>query len=368
MPRPIYASIDVDAMRHNLQAVRQRAPDARIWAVIKANAYGHGIEHVFEAARGADGLAVLDFSEAERLRRLDWRGPILMLEGVFESRDLEWCSRLDLWHVIHNDAQVDWLATHKTHVGHRVFLKLNSGMNRLGFEPQAFRAAWSRLNALPQVEEISLMTHFADADGPRGIDRALAVYREATDGMMGAQCVANSAATLRHLRAAKVPSDWVRVGIALYGSAPDHPEHTADHWDLRPVMSLRSELIAVQRLQPGDCVGYGSLFTATEPMRVGIVACGYADGYPRHAIDAPVLVGGVRTHTVGRVSMDMLAVDLRPCDAAGIEIAVPGTEVVLWGRSATGAVLSADSVAEASDTIAYELFCAINSRVTMRVA
>ena len=368
MPRPIHALIDIDAMRHNLQVVRQHAPDARIWAVIKANAYGHGIENVFDAARAADGLAVLDFSEAERLRRLDWRGPILMLEGVFEPRDLEWCSRLDLWHVVHNDAQVDWLTTHKTHVGHRVFLKLNSGMNRLGFGPQAFRAAWSRLNALSQVDEISLMTHFADADGPRGIAHALAVYREASDGMMGAQCVANSAATLRHLRAADVPSDWVRVGIAMYGSAPDHPEHTSEQWGLQPVMSLRSELIAVQSLCAGDTVGYGSTFTAPEDMRVGIVACGYADGYPRHAKHAPVLVGGVRTQTVGRVSMDMLAVDLRPCDAAGLEVTVPGTEVVLWGRSASGAVLPADLVAEASETIAYELFCAISPRVPVRVA
>lgn len=368
MPRPIRAIIDVDAMRHNLQVVRLHAPDARIWAVIKANAYGHGIEHVFEAARGADGLAVVDFSEAERLRRLDWRGPVLMLEGAFEPRDLEWCSRLDLWHVVHNESQINWLATHKTHVGHRVFLKLNSGMNRLGFAPQAFRAAWSRLNALSQVEEISLMTHFADADGPRGIDRALAIYREASEGMMGAQCVANSATTLRHLRAAQVASDWVRVGIALFGSAPDYPEHDAAHWNLQPVMTLRSELIGLQQLQAGDSVGYGSTFTAPESMRVGIVACGYADGYPRHAHHAPVLVNGVKTHTVGRISMDMLAVDLRPLDAAGVAVEAPGSEVVLWGRSQTGAVLAADEVALASQTIAYELFCAVTPRVGFEAA
>jgi alanine racemase len=277
-----------------------------------------------------------------------------------------------LWHVVHTDAQIDWLAHHKTHVGHRVFLKLNSGMNRLGFAPNAFRSAWSRLNALAQVEEISLMTHFSDADGPLGIQAQLARYGQATDGITGAHCVANSATVLRHVgQQVQVPSDWVRAGIALYGSAPDYPLHSAEDWGLQPAMTLSSALIAVQSLQAGDTVGYGSRFQAPHPMRIGVVACGYADGYPRHASStdagAPVLVQGVRTRTLGRISMDMLAVDLTPCAAAGVDLAVPGCEVVLWGRSATGAVLSADAVAHASQTIAYELLCAVAPRVTLSV-
>lgn len=371
MPRPILATIHSAALRHNLGQARRRAPDARVWAVVKANAYGHGIERCFEALRGADGFALLDLAEAERLRALDWRGPILLLEGVFEPRDLETCSRLNLWHAVHCDEQIDWLAAHKTQQPHRVFLKLNSGMNRLGFRPAALRAAWSRLNALPQVDEISFMTHFSDADGTRGIGHQVAAFEAATADLAGERTLCNSAAILRHvdhpLRGVGVSTlaaDWVREGIALYGGAPDYPEHTAGDWGLRPTMTLSSRLIGVQQLQPGDTVGYGSTFTAERPMRVGVVACGYADGYPRHAATGtPILVAGVRTRTIGRVSMDMLAVDLSPLDEAGVPAGI-GSEVVLWGVSpSTGTALSIDEVARAAGTIGYELMCAVASRV-----
>jgi alanine racemase len=356
MPRPIQALIHASALAHNLARARRAAPDARVWAVVKANAYGHGIEQAFDGLRGADGFALLDLAEAERVRALGWRGPILLLEGCFEPRDLELCSRLDLWHAVHRSEQIDWLAAHKTHQPHRVFLKMNSGMNRLGFRPDAFRSAWTRLNALPQVDEISLMTHFSDADGARGIAHQVAVFEANTQDLPGERSLANSAATLRH---AGVASDWVRAGILSYGSAPDHPRHDAAHWDLRPAMSLRAQVLAVQQLAPGECVGYGSSFTAAAPMRIGIVACGYADGYPRHCgSGTPVLVDGVRSASVGRVSMDMLAVDLTALPAAG-----PGSEVTLWGASAAGAVLPIDEVAQAAGTIAYELMCALAPRV-----
>ncbi|MDI3510657.1 MAG: alanine racemase [Betaproteobacteria bacterium] len=370
MPRPILATVHPDALRHNLDQARRRAPDARVWAVVKANAYGHGIERVFEALRGADGFALLDLAEAQRLRALDWRGPILLLEGVFEARDLELCSRLNLWHAVHCDEQIDWLAAHKTQHPHRVFLKLNSGMNRLGFTPGGFRAAWARLNALPQVEEISLMTHFSDADGPRGIAHQVVAFEAATADLPGERTLCNSAAILRHAQSplkgegvSTLAADWVREGIALYGSAPDYPEHSAADWDLQPTLTLSSRVIGVQSLQPGDTVGYGSTFTAEAPMRIGVVACGYADGYPRHApTGTPVLVGGVRTRIVGRVSMDMITVDLSPLDAAGV-LASIGTEVVLWGVSAGGASLPVDEVARAAGTISYELLCAVAPRV-----
>ena len=366
MPRPIEALIHTDALAHNLARARQAAPDARVWAVVKANAYGHGIERAYAGLRGADGFALLDLDEAERVRRLGWRGPVLLLEGCFEPRDLELCSRLGLWHVVHNDAQIDWLAAHKTQAPHRVFLKMNSGMNRLGFRPEVYRSAWTRLNALPQVDEITLMTHFADADADaasgRGIAGALARFEAATRDLPGERSLSNSAATLRHATTPGVVADWVRPGILLYGSAPDHPQHDIAHWDLRPAMTLRSRLIAVQQLQRGDPVGYASAFVADAPMRIGVVACGYADGYPRLCpTDTPVLVDGVRTRTVGRVSMDMITVDLAPVPAAA-----PGSEVTLWGEGPGGARLPIDEVARAAGTIGYELMCALAQRVPVR--
>jgi alanine racemase len=376
MPRPIKAVIHPANLRHNLSRMKAAAPNARVWAVVKANAYGHGIERAFDALRGADGFALLDLEEAQRVRALGWRGPILLLEGVFEPRDLELCSRLDLWHTVHCNEQIDWLAAHKTQVGHRVFLKLNSGMNRLGFTPNAFRAAWTRLNALTQVEEISLMTHFSDADGERGVGHQVAQFERATQDLAGARALCNSAATLRHAGLAlagegqhgQLSADWVRAGIAMYGSAPDHPQGSAASWDLRPGMTLKSQLLAVQHLQPGDTVGYGSRFTADQAMSIGVVACGYADGYPRHApTDTPVLVDGIRTRVVGRVSMDMLTVDLTPVLAQRAALPGLGTEVVLWGQASNGVVLPVDEVAHSAQTIAYELMCALAQRVPVEL-
>jgi alanine racemase len=367
MPRPIEVLIHPPALAHNLQRAKTATPDARLWAVVKADAYGHGIERVYDPLRAADGFALLEISEAQRVRALGWRGPILLLEGVFEARDLEWCSRLDLWHTVHCSEQIDMLAAHKTHVGHRVFLKLNSGMNRLGFAPQAYRSAWTRLNALTQVDEISHMTHFSDADslrfGADGIAHQLAAYLEATRDLPGEHSLSNSAAILRHNANTQVRADWVRLGIAMYGSSPDFPEHDIAHWQLQPTMSLRSQVIGVQQLQAGDSVGYGSTFVAQQDMRIGIVACGYADGYPRHAPGTveqgtPVLVAGQCSSTLGRVSMDMIAVDLSHLPHTG-----HGSEVTLWGQASTGQVLPIDEVARAAGTVGYELMCAITARV-----
>ncbi|MRD46744.1 alanine racemase [Caenimonas koreensis DSM 17982] len=359
MPRPILATIDPQAITNNLARVRLAAPDAKVWGVVKANAYGHGIERVYESLRAADGFALLDLAEAQRVRALGWRGPILLLEGVFEARDLELCSRLNLWHAVHCNEQIDMLATHKTQQPHRVFLKMNSGMNRLGFAPQRYRAAWTRLDALPQVDEISLMTHFSDADGARGIAHQVKVFEDITHDLPGERSLANSAASLRFGQDAVVRGDWIRPGIAVYGSAPDFPDHDIAHWGLQPVMTLASRIIGVQQLQPGDTVGYGSSFKADVPLRIGIVACGYADGYPRHcSTGTPILVDGVRTRLVGRVSMDMLTVDITDMPHAHI-----GSEVTLWGRASNGALLAIDEVARAAGTVGYELMCAVAPRV-----
>lgn len=374
MPRPIEAIVHTAHLSHNLGVAREHAGGARVWAVVKANAYGHGIARCFDAQRQvADGFACIDLAEAQLLRELDWRGPILLLEGVFEPRDLELCSRLQLWHTIHCNEQIDWLAAHKLQQPQRVFLKLNSGMNRLGFRPQAFRAAWQRLCQMPQVEDVALMTHFSDADAQRfgqdGIAHQLAAFEQATADLPGERSIANSAATLRHAArplagGVNVAADWVRAGILGYGGVPDYPEHDAAHWGLLPGMSLRARVLAVQEVQPGETIGYGSSFTAGVAMRVGTVACGYADGYPRHApTGTPVLVDGQRTRTLGRVSMDMLAVDLTPLPQAG-----SGSEVTLWGQASGGERLGIDEVAHAAGTIGYELMCALAPRVPVRVA
>lgn len=363
MPRPILALIDRDHLRHNLAQVRQANPGAKLWAVVKADAYGHGIERVYPAFCGADGFALLDLSEAQRLRDLQWRGPILLLEGCFEARDLELCSRLNLWHVVHCAEQMDLLAAHKTQLPHRVFLKMNSGMNRLGFKPERYRSAWARLQALPQVEDITLMTHFSDADGPKGIEAQSEVFDRVTTDLPGERSLSNSAASLRHASALQGRSDWIRPGLALYGAAPDALASDAGQWNLRPGMSLRARVIATQELVPGDTVGYGSTFVAERPMRIGVVACGYADGYPRHAgTGAPVLVDGRPSRLLGRVSMDMLTVDLSADPSWGL-----GTEVTLWGQASTGQCLPIEAVAAAAGTVSYELMCALAPRVPVQV-
>jgi len=360
MPRPIAALIHTDALAHNLSRARAAAPEARVWAVVKANAYGHGIEHAYPGLKGADGFALLDLAEAERVRALGWRGPILLLEGCFEMRDLEACSRLNLWHTVHHEAQIDMLAAHKTHTPHQVFLKMNSGMNRLGFKPAAYRSAWMRLSGLTQVDSITLMTHFSDADSARGIAHQVAAFEAATRDLPGDRSLGNSAATLRFAGAQPaVRADWVRPGIMVYGSSPDFPAHRISDWDLQPTMTLRAEVIAVQHLDTGDHVGYGSAFQAESPMRIGVVACGYADGYPRVVPSGtPVLVDGIRTRLVGRVSMDMVTVDLTPLPQAGLR-----SEVTLWGQGPAGSVLAIDEIAHAAGTVGYELMCALAPRV-----
>ncbi len=366
MPRPLLATIHTAALRHNLARAQAAAPDAKVWAVVKANAYGHGIERVFDGFRAADGFALLDLDEAQRLRDLGWRGPILLLEGVFDPRDLELCSRLSLWHTVHCTEQIDMLAAHKTNAPHRVFLKMNSGMNRLGFKPTSYRSAWTRLNALPQVEEISLMTHFSDADAPRfgtdGIAHQVSAFNTATQDLPGERTLSNSAATLRY-SAHDLRTDWIRPGITLYGSAVDYPEHDIAHWQLQPTMTLATKIIAVCALSKGDSVGYGSSFVADKPMRIAVVAGGYADGYPRLCpTGTPVLIDGIRTHTVGRVSMDMITVDITDLPHAD-----RGWEVTLWGRASNGAVLSIDEVAIKAGTVGYELMCALAARVPVTV-
>jgi len=351
MPRPIRATISAAALAHNLTVAKRHAGDARVWAVIKANAYGHGVERAARALAAADGFAVLDFQEALRLRAAGVAKPILMLEGFFSPADLELIAKHALTPVIHNPEQVEMLGRTPLAGEIGVYLKVNSGMNRLGFGVESLRPAYNALRMHPQVKNVTLMTHFADADGAGGVKAQLAWFDElARPFEVQGRSLANSAALLRFPEAR---GDWVRPGIMLYGCSP-FADRTAESLDLKPAMTLSSEVIAVQTLQPGERIGYGFAYEAVGEMTVAIVACGYADGYPRHApTGTPVLVNGKPARIVGRVSMDMISVDI-----SGMADARIGSPVTLWGDA-----LSADEVAGAAGTLSYELLCKVTARV-----
>ena len=354
MPRPISATVHTTALTNNLSVVRRCAPHSKVWSVVKANAYGHGLARAFPGLRETDGFGLIDLDEAVRLREYGWAGPILLLEGFFKPTDLEIVDRYSLTTVVHCDEQLRMIETARLGKPLNIQLKMNTGMNRLGYLPDRYLAAWERARACPGIGQITLMSHFSDADGGRGIAHQLEAFEHGAEGISGARSLSNSAAVLWHPPA---HVDWVRPGIMLYGASPSGSSAAIKDSGLQAAMTLNSEFIGVQQLKAGDAIGYGSTFFAEHAMRIGVVACGYADGYPRLSPSGtPVMVDGIRTRTVGRVSMDMITVDLTPCPRAGI-----GAPVELWG-----AALPIDDVAQASGTVGYELMCAVMPRVPMR--
>lgn len=358
--RPLVARIDQAALSHNLAWLRRTAqaanPAAKVLAVIKANAYGHGTLRAAEALRSADGFAVLMLDEALALRSAGYTHPIVLLEGFFGPDELEVIAQARLRPVIHREDQISLLTSPAAQrLAHRldVWLKIDTGMHRLGIPAARAKAALERLQACPAVASVTVMSHFASADAEAGVAAQLTCFT-ALDLPATPVSLANSAATLRF---PDVVRDWIRPGIALYGASP-FADQTGAEFGLLPVMTLESRLISVQRVRQGDGVGYGPAFVAPRDMSVGVVACGYADGYPRHAgTGTPVLVAGRETQTLGRVSMDMLCVDLTDVPAAHV-----GSPVTLWGAG-----LPAERVAAAAGTIAYELFTALAPRVAIEV-
>ena len=352
MTRPIRARFDSAALRHNHAVARHCAGSARLWSVVKANAYGHGLQRTVAAlADVADGFALIELESAIALRETGLRQPILLLEGCYEAEELPSFAENQLTPVLHCLDQVEDFCALALPVRLPVYLKLNSGMNRLGLNQYELGRALAMLAAADVTDAITLMTHFADADGASGIEWQMERLRAMCEGLSLPMSLANSAALLRFPEAR---ADWARPGIMLYGSSP-FPDRSAEELGLKPVMTLESELIAVREIAAGEHIGYGCIFTADRPMRVGIVACGYADGYPRHALTGtPVLVDGVRTRILGRAAMDKIWVDLTDCP----KVSHGGTPVTLWGEG-----LSADEVAAAAGTVSYELFCALAARV-----
>ena len=348
--RPVSATIDLPALTHNLAAARRHAPRSSVFAVIKANAYGHGLMRTARALSDADGYALVELDAAVRLREAGYQQHIALLEGHFETRELAVMVEHRLTTVVHSLEQLDMLEALPAESALGVMLKLNTGMNRLGLEPPDFARALHRLQSHPGVGSITLMTHFANADDSRGIAVELEAFERTVGGTRLPRSFANSATVLRYPEA---HGDWIRPGIMLYGCSP-FPESVGAGLGLKPAMTLASEVIAVREIGRGESVGYGSVFTAESTTRLGIVACGYADGYPRHApTGTPVLVDGRLTRTLGRVSMDMLCVDLSALPQARV-----GTHVVLWGEGNP-----VEHVAESAGTVGYELLCALAPRV-----
>jgi alanine racemase len=351
------ALIDLGALRHNLKRVRELAPQSRVMAVVKANAYGHGLALAAQALAGADAFAVASLEEAQTVRRAGLSNPIVLLEGVFSESELEEAAQWDCELVVHDDYQLKLIEKSRLKHQLRVWLKVDTGMNRLGLAPAAVADAWKRLTKAKAVKPpLRLMTHFACADevsNPKTLSQ-LEAFTAATAGLEAERSIANSAGILAWPQS---HADWVRPGSMLYGASPFPMKSGADD-GLRPVMTMETALIAVKKLRKGESVGYGGAFVAPEDMTLGIAAIGYGDGYPRHAPSGtPMLVKGQRVPLVGRVAMDMIALDLR-----GLRSAAVGDPVVAWGPQ-----LPVEEIARAAGTIPLELLCGVTQRVKFNV-
>ena len=350
MARPLVAQINLAALAGNLARAREKAPRTQVLAVVKANAYGHGLARVLPALEEADGLALVELEAAVGLRESHYTRPILLLEGFFEERELPEIAHRRLAVVVHDELQIAMLERAVLSRPLEVFVKVNTGMNRLGVAPSTVAASCQRLSNSPAVAAIRLMMHFARADEDDAIQQPLAVFEAACRNLPYPRSLCNSAGIFRY---ADIGGDIVRAGIMLYGATP-FPYDTAAMLGLQPVMTLRSEIIAIQTLAANDSVGYGGMYTASRAHRIGVVAGGYADGYPRHAPNGtPVLVCGRKARLAGRVSMDMITVDLTDIPEARV-----GSPVVLWGEG-----LPVDDVAAAASTVGYELLCGLTPRV-----
>lgn len=372
MPRPIAVHLSIPAMQHNLHHVRHTLAqqttslakaEPKVWAVIKANAYGHGVENAVLAFAQADGLAMLDLIEVIQCRELGWNKPLMLLEGFFSVEDLLLVDQYRITTVVHTFEQIQQLTQMAPQLQGPidVMAKINTGMNRLGFAPEYFAQAYAQLQQLQHqgvVGSLGKMTHFARADDDPSITyQQLQCFNQFTGDLTGRISVCNSAGTLTASLQQHLPvqvEQWVRPGICLYGASPFSGVE-ASELGLMPAQTVKAELISVRDIKAHQGVGYGHHFISDQAMRIGVVACGYADGYPRHApTGTPVVVNGQRTRLLGRVSMDMLMVDLSHIPTAGV-----GSDVILWGQGGP----SVDEVAQAAGTIGYELLCAVAARV-----
>ena len=357
MPRPIAATIHMGALRHNLQRMREAAHGRTLWAVVKANAYGHGLLRAARAFEEADGLALIDLCDAQKIREHGWKKRILLLEGFFDETDIPLLEKFDIETIVHNRHMIELLKANAPYKSLKVHIKINSGMNRLGFLPKEEEHIRKELCAIDGVEIMGVVTHFANAepsyDQGKPATVSLQLQRMAQMGDKSSQlCMANSAATLWQK---DVQGDAVRAGVALYGASPD-ANYTSEDLDIRPAMTLSAKVLAIQNVPAGEAIGYGSRFVTKRDSRIAVVACGYADGYPRSTPDGtPTYVEGKIAPIAGAISMDMLTIDVTDIPEAQL-----GSEVELWG-----AHIPVNEVAKRCGTIGYELMCAIALRVPL---
>ncbi|MFQ5660938.1 MAG: alanine racemase [Gammaproteobacteria bacterium] len=355
MTRPARVVIDLASLQHNLSRVRELAPASKVMAIIKADAYGHGLVRIATALRSVDGFGVACLEEAQQLRAAGLRQAVVLLEGPYSTSELTQIQALGLDIVVHHSRQVEMLEQAALPAPIRVWLKIDSGMHRLGFDPDSLQPIWQRLHACPSVSHsVRLMTHLATANERSNpmTERQLQLFKQACRGLEGERSVANSAAVIAWPAS---HADWVRPGLMLYGVSPMRDSSAGDH-NLRPVMTLMSELISVKTVKQGETVGYGAGWSCPETMIIGIVAAGYGDGFPRHAQSGtPVLVNGQRATIIGNPSMDMLTLDLRTIRQPRV-----GDPVELWGQH-----LPIEEVAQHAGTIPYELLCGVHKRLSV---
>lgn len=353
MSRRVVATIHLSALRANLARVRMLASGAKVMAVVKADGYGHGLERVARALADADAFGVASIADGERIRAIGLRNRVVVLSGIDEPSDLGDMRRLGLEPVVHHDSQITWLQADRDPRPLTVWLKLDTGMHRLGFPPERAAEIHARLRALSQIgDRICLMTHFARSDefGVDATSRQFEVFGTSVGLLSGERSLANSAAILGW---PLTHGDWVRAGGVLYGVSAVAGKTGVD-FGFEPAMTLTARLIAINTVRKGETIGYGGTWTCPDDMPIGVVAIGYGDGYPRHAgAGTPVLLRGRRAGVVGRVSMDLITIDLRDHPEARV-----GDEVVLWGRD-----LPVETIGECADTIGYELICGMTRRV-----
>jgi len=354
---PVIASVNLSALKHNCQIIKNSAPNSKILAVVKSNAYGHGIvpiTHTLDAPNEpVDAFGVSWLNEAIKIKESGVNKPLLLLKGVITTEEMQLADDYGFGVVVHNFHQLELIEQRKSNKPIVVWLKIDSGMHRLGFQPHSVLSAYQKLINNPYViKPLCLMTHFSDTDdlnNPK-TNKQVEYFNKLVANLNGLKCLANSGAILGWKNS---HADWVRSGILLYGASPLINKKGYE-LGFKPIMTMTTKLLTIQQLKKGDQIGYGSTWTCPEDMPVGVINAGYGDGYPRQAPNGtPVLVNGVRCPTVGRISMDMMSIDLRHCPQAQI-----GDQATLWGEK-----LPIEEIAQNSNTIAYELFCHITQRV-----